>query len=850
MWGSNPLEAFNGFHNLPVDDGAKFSSSLGIGGTVGWSTLEDASSNDPDGGGPSTELNVAFPAVDWAFQQSVYGWAALQYQAFARGFTTVVGASCKVAFYTDNVLELAVNNKPLFGGDVYGFRRAPLILKLASGENKIDLRLFRDVRTMGGVGSPSISVRLTVQRCNAVLHVVKKSVVLPDVINGKLTSPYASVIICNETEDRINVVAIRSCNVSASPLLMLAPLLTPKKDSPKIILLVSSPISLAPGQSRPVTLYFSTRCVDVAAGGISIAFVYNVTSHQSEQATPFFKLNFCQRSIHEPHKFTFLHPSRAVSYAILRPPTAQEINSRLPVLINLHGAGLEADSHQVRHMLDAVPELNAWVLFPTGMSPWSGDDWHVWGLADVTAAVSAIPDWMRNMNWTGPGVDKESWVVTGHSNGGQGAWFISTHQPDKVIATAAVSGYSSIQNYVPYVMWREASPLAESIIQNSLSSYRHELLVENMTSIPVYQQHGARDDNVPPYHSRLLHSLLNESGCPSRYVELPNRGHWFDGAMTTNPLQAFYKSVLEAESYKKQIPADFNFVIPNSGDIGSRAGISVDQLQSPDYFGRLNVHRNDKEHIWHVETSNIRRMHFHFPVNGVQQPRAILVDHTLIQTPPGSDRMHDVALVNIDDKWYVENGQNWKGLSARHGRQRGSLDAILRTPTALIIQVCSNGALEAALQVSRNLLQYYGADAEMVLPEHHIDASNTGNVITLAVGKAPPSALVHNFPIQICAKGIEMRQLSTSVLKRMPSQPGLGAAFLRPLPDENLELVLWGCDNVGLEQAVRMVPTLTGAGQPDFVVLGHDARWKGVAGVLAMGFLDHAWQISQASYIP
>lgn len=77
---------------------------------------------------------------------------------------------------------------------------------------------------------------------------------------------------------------------------------------------------------------------------------------------------------------TFLHPSGTVSYAILRAPVHsvnQEFkNESLPILLNLHGAGLEAESDQVRHMLDSVKSINAWVLFPTGGTAWSGDDWR------------------------------------------------------------------------------------------------------------------------------------------------------------------------------------------------------------------------------------------------------------------------------------------------------------------------------------------------------------------------------------------------------------------------------------------------------------------------------------------
>lgn len=77
---------------------------------------------------------------------------------------------------------------------------------------------------------------------------------------------------------------------------------------------------------------------------------------------------------------TFLHPSGLVSYAILIPPKSKNVtlshDEALPVLLNLHGAGLEADSEQVRHMLDAVDVIKAWTVFPTGVTTWSGDDWR------------------------------------------------------------------------------------------------------------------------------------------------------------------------------------------------------------------------------------------------------------------------------------------------------------------------------------------------------------------------------------------------------------------------------------------------------------------------------------------
>jgi hypothetical protein len=42
---------------------------------------------------------------------------------------------------------------------------------------------------------------------------------------------------------------------------------------------------------------------------------------------------------------------------------------------------------------------------------------------------------------------------------------------------------------------------------------------------------------------------------------------------------------------------------------------------------------------------------------------------------------------------------------------------------------------------------------------------------------------------------------------------------------------------------------VTGVGQPDFVVLGESAKWKGIEGALAMGFFDSTWEVTPSSVI-
>jgi hypothetical protein len=42
---------------------------------------------------------------------------------------------------------------------------------------------------------------------------------------------------------------------------------------------------------------------------------------------------------------------------------------------------------------------------------------------------------------------------------------------------------------------------------------------------------------------------------------------------------------------------------------------------------------------------------------------------------------------------------------------------------------------------------------------------------------------------------------------------------------------------------------LTGVGQPDFVVFGESAKWRGIEGALAMGFFDWTWEVTGSSVV-
>jgi len=411
-------------------------------------------------------------------------------------------------------------------------------------------------------------------------------------------------------------------------------------------------------------------------------------------------------------------------------------------------------------------------------------------------------------------------------------------------------------------MWKEVDSRVTFLLQNSLQSFRHELLVRNFEGIPILQQHGGGDDNVPAYHSRRMSQLITQSNstASAAYVELKDKRHWFDGVMSTTPLRKFYAAILNPPAELPELPQCFSIVIANPADMGSRGSLVVDQLSIPHQLGKIDVSRSTS--TWTMTTSNISRFHFESG-RSFTLPLNIMVDQDRLDMSPDEKTSDRWIVRSLSGRWQVRtvllppllheltiqisHDPDWL-LEERHGAQLGPLDALLRSPGPFLIRQLSTKASDVALQISRNLFQYFLADTEIV---SEVDAGKSarGNVISVAMGGGFPPSVHPRFPINLTENhGLEIRQ-SGDKMTLFGFQDGLGAIFLRPLPNERLELVVWGIDSLGLRLAARLLPMLTGVGQPEFVIVSKRCAWEGASGVLAMGSFDSFWNISESSFV-
>lgn len=843
-WGADPLEYVGGFRNLSYNTTARFWSSLPINGTARWNITEASVKTSHTTANAS--LSVGYSNVNWDFLKLVYGWAAVQYQAWARGEIVIHGKKTQhVILHMDAILEYWVDDQHYFGGDFYAFRKAPPVLHLEPGPHRLDIRLLRDVRAFGGVLEPTIDVVIDAQQASGALELAKAGIFMSDVVHGKLASSSASVTLRNGGVDDIEIIGIHASDVSLSPPFSEMAVgeqiivgdgidkLPDEETRHSSSDGNTTSIIIVAGQTRPIAFDIVLPAKNVSSLAYNIKYRTINNTHTST-------LQVVQDINHvtmpRPHKVTYLHPGGMVSYAMLRPParnaTCRKGQKKLPVFLGLHGAGLEADDPMVTGSLDPVSDLCAWILFPTGVTPWSGDDWHNWGLADLEAAIEAIPSWIELMGWTGPGVDIDRWIVTGHSNGGQGTWYVLTHRPDKVLAAAPVSGYASIQKYVPYELWQPADPRRTAVLSASLNSYRHEMMVANSRGIPIQLQHGEIDDNVPAYHSRFLAQQLHLTGGNLSYNEVPQQNHWWDTVMTTPELVDFYYAQSRNNDTLPRRLDEFTFVVGDPGDMGPKGGIKVLELKDPAEYGKVSV----KGHV--IKTTNVVSLEF----NPLLWKDTVVINGRSV---PWADMTAPLNLLQLPSE---RESTAQPPLARRHGRQLGSMTAILRTQGPFVIRHAgSANASSVALQISRNMHQYFQADSIILSSLSGVESIKaTGNMITLLINEKPPK-LVSDFPIRV-------GDALCSVVdhhgdKQDFGTAARGAAYLRPAEGERLELVLWGVDEDGLRQAARVVPMLTGVGQPDFVVLGESAKWKGVEGMLAMGFFDAMWRVTASSIV-
>ncbi|EOD42877.1 hypothetical protein UCRNP2_10410 [Neofusicoccum parvum UCRNP2] len=338
-----------------------------------------------------------------------------------------------------------------------------------------------------------------------------------------------------------------------------------------------------------------------------------------------------------------------------------------------------------------------------------------------------------------------------------------------------------------------------------------------------------------------MNFLLSQRGGNADYYEIEGSEHYFDGIMTTDPLRDFYREHIPNGIAVTKTLKRFTIVVATPGDMGSKGGITVTQLETPGRYGRIEVSidpRDEETCIYTVQTKNI--LSFRISPHECQSAK-VIVQRQNMTSPAATFTITETTTVTWTDHMWEQNAGSQ---SMRRGKQLGAMDAILRSNGTFAVNAHGASTADIALQISRNLYTYFSADAVIN------GAAGTGNTITVAVGAQLPASQMDGFPIQVTDSGTLSVQTPLGEEYIFGEEEDVAAIFLRPgtTGAESLELVVWGSTAESAGLAARLVPTLTGVSQPDFVVLEKSSRWKGAEGAVAMGFFDERWSVASTSF--
>ncbi|KAI9333717.1 hypothetical protein BDR26DRAFT_868064 [Obelidium mucronatum] len=912
--GVDPLSAYGGFETIPYSDEDRYPSELADEGYVKWFKVLK---NADESVGP-----VDFANVRWEFNQDPFGWTSLHHATYFRGTFQVPRSGVYIVNF-NHVVSYKIDDKA-YVGNVYGYTHSsgtPMYLE--RGDHRIYICAVMDVRLFGGQVPPKIlfngkfvPVDPDTPSRNIVLF--NDDAVVPEVLDGKLITPFFSLTIMNtfvasNSKARRNDSSSQSNDEYAAPYDMSTVLLDDfgkptfgrqeagsagwvqildiravSNDGTKLTadIPVIFSLKLAPGQIYPLPVEVDFE-FEESQGAVLSSIHFEIEMYDLDEKDKFMvksaEFPIRMRVWGEPYKITFLDYDNVVHYAMALPPAkicSAVGENNCPVILALHGAGVEAENP---FWTEAYKRQDyAWILFPSGRTPW-GFDWHGPSNLNVESALHAL----THLHGVPPliaetlGIDPNKLVYSGHSNGGQGAWWMSSHYPDRALAAMPASGYLKIQFYTPYYMRvgdAYTDPIFRAIMESSIAENDIDMYAANMAGIPILARTGGNDDNVPPLNTRRIVRLVNEWNRDPNSVHLSEvygQGHWFTGIMNDDILSTFLEKHLDpAQNPGLQhppLPEAFTISTLNPGSTGSKGGIKILQLEVPFRLAQIRVHREGNH--WILNTINVRRFGF------LKDSRATIdtweIDGMRFNEPP---KIGPSYLRKDDEtEWKLVPDLLWIS-EERYWSTYGPAVQILNHPFLIVVPsnptTISSETYHRNAQLIATSWYLYGRGGTQIIRDIDVRDGIAAKYHLIVLGGPKDNLFTRRREKEGGAEGNAklvkfLESGGFQIDTKKYEAPGTGMLFLAPSPTRTLMgMYITGIDELGFKRAVWTIPFRTGLMVPDYLVVGDEygdpatgwtagdgnpyggAGTKGTGGIFAAGYWSNFWEFdSRCGYL-
>ncbi|KDQ60583.1 hypothetical protein JAAARDRAFT_76873 [Jaapia argillacea MUCL 33604] len=831
----------------PIDYNKTWMSAYADGGYVTWSTALSNANGD---------LKVSFPNIRWASLRATEGWAALQHHAVLRSTLTVyppenqmsdVGNPPRLlvdlvqgAFFT--ILPSSVEDRvgltpEWFTGNIYAMERPmPQNVRLPTAPSvtaptkydifingDYEIRLFGDPRGYGSdvpIQSISISVGIEIPTEKAVWE--PSHDVTCDFLEG-----YAFG----------NALGIGLRSISGWWTVTDAKL---REQSDAIEISHLKKMRLAPTQTRVIPLEISqSKPFTGTELHVDLIVTCGDSSTVVSATIPIKQHSMWTVSRYSVIKASYFFAESNPTPFLVIPPAQPNDGEPRPPILALHGAGV--DIIEMPFWSEALPrQSHSWVIMPTGRTSW-GMDWHGPSTQDVWQSLAALTTILdRRHEWHPWRLKQDTKVlVLGHSNGGQGAWYLASRYPDRVVAVAPAAGYIKSQAYVPLTQSRSGhfiDPALRSILESSLTPDDNDLFLSNLAEIPLLAIHGGDDDNVPVWHSRAALDVVktwNPAGNAS-YQEDPGQPHWYPSAFTSSVVLHFLENNLQRPAI--HTPSEFTLTVSIPAESHSLHGWRIESIRTPGRLARLAIRSKGGDIL--VQTTNVRSFSIDQGIYLISTIN-INVDGNRVLFGTQSEGKKIVRFVLDNNRTWMLDRSNDASLRLQAS---GRFSAIFTSNASLVLVVPSSTlesrALSVALRVAHDLALFHKLDVDIlsdseIMEKVRGDALGGGNVIV--IGQPGTAFMAH------CLKNHASFELDGRTLRLQGHS--LNEGDLGQYLNANAE------DSVGLERAARAFPIRTGITVPDWILLGKDADRLGAGGVLGAGLWDEWGWTEVASWL-
>ncbi|KAL4262942.1 Peptidase S9 prolyl oligopeptidase catalytic domain-containing protein [Pleurotus pulmonarius] len=847
----------------PIDLTKKYPSSYADGGSVSWTT---ATSNK------AGEIKVAFPNIRWQSLRATEGWAALQHHAVLRGTLTVSATSphptrvtprllvqlLQGAFFTIVPSDLARGQEITprwYHGNVYAMERAlPQAVDLPvrpdaskptqytifiSGD--FEIRLFGDPSASKKeypIQSLQIGVDIDLLTSDLSTHVTHEPTqdVICDFVDGWAFGNALGIGIRSvDGWWTVKEVTFQDRN--------------PDKIPKAITLRLKEETHLAPSQTRVLPIVIEQNSdfhedelrIRVWAQGQSTRYPTTVSITIPVKHLKGWGGNDRPKLYSIKASYFYAH-SMPTNFMVVPPLRRNEgVVSKAPILC-LHGAGV--DIIGTPWWVESLPRMNnSWLVIPTGRTSW-GMDWHGPSAKDAWASLDALvsiaegnPAWK---DWRLP-IDPPA-VVLGHSNGGQGTWYLASRYPDRVLAAIPMAAYIKSQAYVPLTQSRSGhymDPALQAILLSTLTPDDNDLFLSNLVDIPVLAIHGGIDDNVPVWHSREYISIIKtlNPDANATYREDAGQLHWYPEAVTHPDTLAFIEKSVNLAV--RRPPAEFTLTVANPSESGSMYGLKVVSLLIPGRLGRLKV-RIDDRGFAHISPINISAFQVDlsilYPSQDYVNLTGIYVDTNLVHSP---------STIYVVSKQAISGWQATDAVDQIAGLPRppGRAQLILTSdaPLTIVVPPDAPHELSIALRIAHVLGVYHKLDTSIVTFSQYALANSgapPGNLVL--IGNPATSAV--EWLLRKSPTPWSLRESSLFLQGRAVTQAGQAVVSTFPHPAlPSTVLLLSSNEGAGLERAYRQFPLRTGVTTPDWLVMSEDVDNMGAAGLDGAGTWAREW---------